>query len=795
VTDTDEGHLGAFQVDPWRLRATGFDAADLAATESLFALSNGHIGLRGSLDEGEPHVVPGTYISGFYEERPLPHPEAGYGFPESGQTLVNVTDGKVIRLHVGDSPFDMRYGRVRSHERSLDLRAGVLVRRTDWTAPNGSSVRVTSRRLVSFTQRVLAAISYEVEPLDDGFYMALQSDLLANEGNLSASRDPRDPAPLDRPLRQELADSHDDCAVLVHRTHRSRLRVAAGMDHVLEAPPGSVTTTELQEDLARVTVTSRLAHGERLRLVKLLAYGWSSRRSAAALRDQVDAALAIARLAGWDELAEQQRTYLDGFWERADVEIEGDRALQQAVRVSMFHVLQSGARTESQAIPAKGLTGPGYDGHAFWDTETFVLPMLTYTAPAAAKGALTWRHNTLPTALARAAELGLRGASFPWRTIHGEECSGYWPAGTAAFHVNADIAEATSRYVAATCDDQFGSTIGVDLLVQTARLWASLGHFTSDGGFRIDGVTGPDEYSAVVDNNIFTNLMAQRNLRAAADACNRWPQAAATLQVGKEEAQLWLAAADGVRLPYDEQLEVHAQSEDFTEHAEWDFENTPPETYPLLLHYPYFQLYRTQVVKQADLVLAMHLCGDAFTAEEKARNFAYYEARTVRDSSLSAAPQAVLAAEVGHLELAYDYWAEAAFTDIGNLHHNVDDGVHIAAAASTWAVAVAGFGGMRDHGGRLSFAPRLPPRLSRLRFRLMFAGRTLQVETCREDGDTGDTGESASYRLVSGDPLEVSHHQTPVNLEVGKDVTLPVPPPPSVIPVTRPHGRSPQRRR
>ena len=786
---------GAFLIEPWQLRTARLDPSDLAVAESMFALSNGHIGLRGSLEEGEPHVVSGTYIGGFYEERPLPHAEAGYGFPESGQTVVNVTDGKLLRLHVGDSPFDIRYGKVLIHERALDLRAGVLTRRTDWMAPNGSSVRVTSQRLVSFTERVIAAISYEVEPLDAGFYLALQSDLLANGGIVQASRDPRDAAPLSQPLACELHHSRDHRAVLVHGTKQSRLRVAAGMDHLLDLPDGAATVMESDPDLARLAITCELKAGQRLRLVKLLAYGWSSRRSAAALRDQVDAALGVAKLAGWETLAAQQRGYLDRFWERSDVEIEGDAALQQAVRVSMFHVLQAGARTESQAIPAKGLTGHGYDGHAFWDTETFVLPMLTYTAPEAAKGALTWRHRTLPAAIARATELGFRGAAFPWRTIHGEECSGYWPAGTAAFHVNADIADATSRYVAATGDDEFARTIGVELLVETARLWASLGHFATPTSFRIDGVTGPDEYTAVVDDNVYTNLMAQRNLRAAADACDRWPKEAARHAVSPDEVSTWRAAADAVRVPYDDDLGVHAQSEDFTQHGEWDFANTPPERYPLLLHYPYFELYRKQVVKQADLVLAMHLRGDAFTPEEKTRNFAYYEARTVRDSSLSAAPQAIIAAEVGHLDLAYDYWAETAFTDIRNLHDNVDDGVHIAAAASTWAVAIAGFGGMRDHSGNLTFAPRLPPKLSRLRFRMIFQARTLLLDIHRDDQRGDSSAEAATYRLLAGDPLETSHHGTPVRLETDQDVTLPVPAQPSVTPVTQPAGRAPERRR
>src|SRR5690606_12146820 len=363
--------------------------------------------------------------------------------------------------------------------------------------------------------------------------------------------------------------------------------------------------------------------------------------------------------------------------------------IQQAVRFSLFHVLQAGARAERRMIPAKGLTGPGYDGHAFWDTETFVLPVLTYTFPGAAADALAWRHMTLPLACERAAQLGLEGATFPWRTIRGQECSGYWPAGTAAFHVNADISDAVLRYLDATQDEQFEREIGLDILVHTARLWRSLGHHDVGGVFRIDGVTGPDEYSAVVANNVYTNPMARRNLQQAAEMALRHPDAAdrpgadaaaapsrraaaaTTLTTtadrlggDAEEAASWRDAAAAMLIPYDERLGVHPQSESFTHHARWDFAATKPDHYPLLLNYPYFDLYRKQVVKQADLVLALHLCGDMFTDEQKARNFAYYEGLTVRDSSLSAQTQAVVAAEVGQLELAHDYLGETALVDL-----------------------------------------------------------------------------------------------------------------------------------
>jgi alpha,alpha-trehalose phosphorylase len=778
----------AFAVEPWALRETELNLDLLAQAESVFALANGHIGLRGNLDEGEPNSVLGTYLNGFYEGRPLPYAEAGYGYPEAGQVVVNVTNGKVIRLLVDDEPFDVRFGTCHSHERTLDFRAGVLRRQVEWHSPAGQAVLVSSVRLVSFVQRAVAAVLYEVEPLESAVRFVVQSELVANEPMPTISGDPRSAtAGGIFPLRSEQSSGRGTKVVIVHSTKISGLQLAAGMDHIVEGPPGTEThTAEYFDDLGRVTVTADVEPGQRLRVVKFLAYGWSSQRSTAALRDQVAAALAEARQTGWEGLLAGQRAYLDDFWDRADVELEGDAELQQAVRFALFHALQGGARGERRAIAAKGLTGPGYNGHAFWDTETFVLPFLTYTVPDAARDALRWRHATLDLARERAKQLGLAGAAFPWRTIAGHECSSYWPAGTAAFHVNADIADAVGRYQAAADDGTFEREAGLELLVETARLWRSLGHHDAEGRFRIDGVTGPDEYSAVADNNVYTNLMAQRNLLLAADAVERHEERAAELGVDLEEAAGWRDAAAAIFVPYDAALEVHPQAEEFTQHQPWDFASTTAEQYPLLLHFPYFDLYRKQVVKQADLVLALHLRGDVFSDEEKARDFAYYEALTVRDSSLSACTQAVIAAEVGHLELAYDYFGEAALIDLDNLEHNTRDGLHIASLAGAWIVAVAGFGGMRDHDGRLTFAPRLPERLNRLAFGLCFRGRRLRVEVDQQQ---------ARYSLRQGEPLEIAHHGETFAVTGGELVTRPIPSTPARDLPTQPPGRAPARRR
>ncbi len=769
----------AFSIEPWTVRETHLDLEILAQSESIFALSNGHIGLRGNLDEGEPYGFPGTYLNSVFEERPLPYAEAGYGFPLSGQTVINVTNGKLIRLLVDDEPFDVRYGTLHGHERVLDMRAGTLTRYVHWTSPAGCTIRLTSTRLVSMTHRAVIGVNYEVEAVDGPVRVVVQSELVANETLPDAGLDPRSAAALQSPFVPEDNIVHDQAAVVVHRTKVSGLRVAAAMMHRVDNSTETQVDIEGIGDVSRMTAVSRLNEGEKLRISKVVAYGWSGQRSRHALHDQVVAALAEARMTGWDGLLAEQREFLDDFWAGADVQVGGDAEVQQAVRFGLFHVLQAGARTERRPIPAKGLTGPGYDGHTFWDAETFVLPVLTFTRPQAAADALSWRFDTLDIAKDHARSLGLDGAAFAWRTITGEECSGYWPAGTAAFHVNADIADAVIRYVDATDNVDFERTTALPLLVATARLWRSLGQHDIEGRFRIDGVTGPDEYSAIADNNLYTNLMAQQNLQVAADLTSRYRREAAALQVSLEEAASWRDAADVIVIPFDERLGVHSASEGFTDHDKWDFDSTPPEDYPLLLHYPYFQLYRKQVVKQADLVLAMQLRGDAFTPAQKAHNFAYYEALTVRDSSLSACTQAVMAAEVGQLELAHDYLGETALMDLSDLEHNTRDGLHIASLAGTWLALVMGFGGMRASDGKLRFAPRLPSGISTLSFRLRYRGRRLRVDI--QPG-------KATYQILDGPPLEIWHHGEKVRLETRprtRSISQIKPSPPPIQPAGR----------
>jgi alpha,alpha-trehalose phosphorylase len=774
---TGVGEPPSYPIEGWHVRETDFALESLPQSETIFSLSNGYLGLRGNLEEGAPAFERGTYLNGFYESRPIVYPEAAYGFAQDDQAMLNVTDGKMISLTVDGEPFDVRTGELHEHDRVLDLRRGFVGREVVWESPSGRRVSVRTRRIVSLVVPHLACMEYEVEALGpasaDPMTVELTSQLVANESDLRQSDDPREMAAFwGQVLRPCWGYAEGDRVGLGHRVERAGLSVFCLTDHVVTAP-GPVEAMTARDDDSRIDRTFRfeLRSGEAAHLRKYLVYCYGTDDE----RDEMP-----ERLAGWmdealehdfEDLLDAQVNRLDEFWRECHIDIVGDDALRQAVRFALFQVLQASALTDSNGIPAKGLTGQGYNGHYFWDMEAYVLHVLTYLAPDQARESLRYRHSTLPRARARARQLNKVGALFPWRTINGDEASSFFPAGTAEYHINGDIAHAVRHYCEVSGDDEFLFDEGIEVLAETARFWLSLGFYNPgrDGRFCINGVTGPDEYTAIVDNNTFTNLMARSNLEYAAEVVERMrttaPDAHARLvdRVGltEDEPAAWAAAASAMYIHYDRERGLHGQDDSFLDKEPWDFEGTPAENYPLLLHYHPLDLYRTQVIKQADLVMAMFLHSDAFTAEEKARNFAYYDPITTADSSLSMCVQAIIAAEVGDLEKAWEYTRRTALTDLHNVQHNVHDGIHIASQAGTWLALVCGFGGLRNRRGVLEFRPQLPPGLDALGFRCRADGAVVEVQITRQ---------WVTYTLVAGQSIDIGHNGAPVGLRPGEPV-------------------------
>ncbi|MGY1697231.1 glycoside hydrolase family 65 protein [Geodermatophilus sp. SYSU D00814] len=741
-------------VDPWTVREPRVDPATLPVSESLFTLSNGFLGVRGTLDEVEPSGMRGTYLSGVFETHPLSYPEEGYGQPEEGQALITVADGTPLRLLVDGVPLDVREALPEVHERTLDLRAGTLDRRVRWRTPSGTTVELTSRRLVSLVERSVCAVRYEVRTLDGRAHVVVRSELAAGAVTPEGVQndDPRVAAVLDDAFEPRAQIGSPTGGALVERTRRTGITVAAAVAHRVE---GGRTRTDVDEQHVTTTVAADLGPGDAVTVVKVVGYNWSTDAGSDSVLGQASAAVDSALDLGWDGLLDRQRAALDEVWATGDVEVDGDPELQQALRYSVFQLVCSAACISGAAVGAKGLTGIGYSGHTFWDVEGFVLPALTLLRPDAAARLLRWRASTLDAARDRARTLGRSGVAFAWRTIDGRETSAYWPASSAAVHVSADVARAFWLYENVTGAD-LDSVGGLEVLVETARMWASLGHEDVAGAWHLFGVTGPDEYTGVVNDNVFTNLMARANLRRAAEACRRHEARAAELGVDHTETAAWRAAADAVCVPWDESLGVHPMNDDFTAFAEWPFEEER-DRYPVQEHHHYAEFYRRQVLKQADLVLALWWCREEFTPEQVARDVEYYEARTVRDSSLSAAVQAVVCAQAQHPDLALRHLREAALVDLRDLQQGTAKGLHLASVAGAWLALVAGLGGMREDAGELELAPLLPARLSRTAYSVTWRGRLLRVETTREGTTvTLVRGEEPVTVVVDGDPLSVA---------------------------------------
>ncbi|UOE43440.1 glycoside hydrolase family 65 protein [Agromyces larvae] len=782
--DIDPLNRTRFPIDEWSLVETEFGQDDQGRTETLFAVGNGYLGLRGNIDEGRDGFAHGTFVNGFHETWAIRHAEEAFGFARVGQTIVNAPDAKIIRLYVDDEPLVITEAELLEYERRLDFRAGLLRRSLVWRTPAGKHVRITSRRLTSFTDRHLALMDYEVELLDADAAVTITSHILNRQDGrdeyrsgvteLPGAFDPRKAEAFTERVLQPRVQQHEGSRHLLgYQTTNSGMTLAVAAELSISTDDDYSESGTIGDDLAKYVYRVQARRGNPIRVTKAVSYHTARKVPARELADRCNRTLDRAMQLGVDEIVAEQRAWLDDFWARSDVEVPGQPSIQQAIRWNLFQLAQATARTDGAGIAAKGVSGSGYSGHYFWDSEIYVLPFLTYTAPTVARNALRFRQRMLDAARARALELNQVGALFPWRTINGLESSAYYAAGTAQYHIDADISYALVQYVQATGDEEFLARGAIDILVETARMWEDLGFWRSnaDDVFHIHGVTGPDEYTTVVNDNLYTNVMARANLEQAAAAVDHLQvnhpiehrRLIERLGVTPAEVAGWRRAAAHMHIPFDERLGVHPQDSAFLEKELWDLEHTPENRRPLLLHYHPLVIYRFQVLKQADVVLALYLQGHRFSTDQKLADFEYYDPLTTGDSTLSAVVQSIIAAEVGYHELALRYFRAALYVDLADLHHNAADGVHVASTGGVWGCLVSGFGGFRDHGGKFTFDPRLPDGWERLTFRVTLRGTRVRVDLVAdqltltvEDGDEASVSvRGQAVRVTSDAPVTV----------------------------------------
>lgn len=754
----------------WKLTKSELDNENLLLNESLLSLGNGYLGVRGNFEEGYKDTyksIRGTYINAFHDETEINYGEKLHGFPETQQKILNVIDGQFIHIYLDDELFSMFEGEVINVQRNLHMDAGFAERIVHWRSPKGKEVKIHFKRLISFVRRELFAVDINIEPLSHIQQLKIVSTVNGDVSNFVDKNDPRVASGHAKRLHVTEVRKEKEFSIVKNSTYVTKLEVACVTSSVIES--GKYMYESKTAD-NYVEETYSCVGDETVQFTKYNVYTDTLRHGETVIEN----AIAIQRQlkgSSFEDLLLEQREYLDNFWSKSDVKIDGDAQLQEGIRFNLFQLLQSVGKDPVSNIAAKGLSGEGYEGHYFWDTEIYMFPVFLMTSPEIAKNLLLHRYSILGSAKERAMEMGHeKGALFPWRTISGPESSSFFPAGTAQYHISADIAYSYIQYYLVTKDEAFLKEYMAEVLFETARLWVDVGHM-KNGLFRIDSVTGPDEYTCVVNNNYYTNVMAKHNLLWAAKVYyllkeedgNHLKQLAERLELTELEVSKWTEAGEKMYLPYDETYKINAQDDSFLQKARWDLENTPKDKFPLLLNYHPLTLYRYQVCKQADTVLAHFLLEDEQDFETIKRSYDYYEQITTHDSSLSSCVFSIIASKLGYEKKAYDYFNETVRLDLDNTHGNTKDGLHMANMGGTWLAIVYGFAGLRVKEGGLSLTPSLPSEWDSLGFYLQYLGRLLKIHMDRTE---------VTYLVIEGEALTISHNGKSINLENGKEVKV-----------------------
>lgn len=762
-----------YPIEPWNITEDRFCMENNYRNETTFALSNGYIGTRGTFEEDYDFTVEegleGNFINGFYESEDIRYGEWNYGFPLKSQSLLNLPNAKPVHIYLGDELFDMRQGCLEDYKRTLNMQNGTVVRSLDWISPKGKKVRILFERLVSFTDKNVMAQRLKLVLLNVDCEVRICSYLDGDVENHTRKTNPLvDYGPFGKRIIETRCSASEDLIYFEGKTQKSGLTAAFGAGHRFAGfMEGQLLAAEQKEGYAGLTWRLEGHQGSELIFDKFMIYTSSLDMPAAGLFEFVKEKCRECTARGFDFYKEKQTEYMKEFWDIADVRIQGDDALQQGIRFNLFHIMQAAGRDGRTSLGAKGLSGEGYEGHYFWDTEMYVLPVFVYTAPDLAKKLLEYRYHTLDQARARAKVLGHeKGALYPWRTINGEEASTYFPLGTAQYHINGDIAYAFQLYVDVTGDVGFLKEMAAEVLCETARVWADVGCFAESKGNRycICAVTGPDEYNAIVDNNFYTNLMARENIRYALNALELLRQTdlefyqdfLLRLAITEQETDYWKRIVEHMYFPYDETRQVYPLDDGFMMRKPWDDSKIPVEKRHLLYenYHPLF-IYRQRMSKQADAILGMYLHSNLFTKEELKRNYDFYQEVTLHHSSLSTCIFGILASEIGYHKEAYEYFSQSARMDLDDYHNNFYAGIHAANMAGTWLAIVNGFAGLRTNGGGLAFTPFVPEGWEGYAFRIRYQGCVLEVNM---------TKEQCMFTLLSGDELELTVNGTKIQL-------------------------------
>lgn len=678
--------------DPaWQLEVEGFDPLREREVESWLAVANGRTGTRASVEEGSPDSLPAIYVAGvFGHSGELPGPE-----------LIRGPEWTHLRPRIDGQPVGLVQGGTIEHRRVLDLRQGIVFRRWRQRLPSGEEWSFRSARFASLADRDV---------------LALEARASAQDSQVSLGNGV--PAPGPQHAVASASARSDDGRELI--TLRGRDGQAARF---------AISTDERPGQLKRLLAVHR---------------SWGDDPA-------IDAAQRLERATstGLATLRARHRFEWRKRWSDADVTIRGDVELQRAVRFALAHLISSGdPESDVASIGARGLSGPGYCGHVLWDTEVFVLPFLIWTHPPTARALLSYRYRTLPAARAKATALGYSGALYAWESADtGAEVTPLFAwshdgtrveilTGIREHHISADVAWATWQYWQVTRDDAFLVDKGAEMIVETARFWASRALRGDDGRFHIDGVIGPDEYHEDAADNAFTNVLARWNLATAATVCellpgldrSGWERLHARLDLRNFEPRWWAEVGQGLVDGFDSESLLYEQFAGFFALEDVRAVDVAPRPFTADTILGAHRVRGAQVVKQADVLMLGHMLPDVVPVEVLEANYEYYEPRTAHGSSLSPPVHAAVAARVGALDDAEHYFRMAAAIDLDDHMGNSALGVHLATMGGLWQAAAFGFGGLRADGDGLRIDPRIPSSWEGLAFSVRWRGTRVGVD-------------------------------------------------------------------
>jgi alpha,alpha-trehalose phosphorylase len=731
----DAGRVKTIPKEPWNVSEDGLKKNRFTYWETAFALSNGVFGVRGTFEESAPgyNAYPATLVNGICGYTPYEHLWKMPGFPESRHAILNMADWVNVDLTVDGETFSIATAKMSSHRRSLDLKRGVLEREFTWETKSGKTVKVKTERLVSMVRRQVAALRYAVTA-PKGCAVSLTSRTrLVMPSAVMPGEQVRIAGMKENFALQELTTAED--------------RVAIAQTYSLEGEQTCEGTDWIFTCKASGTVV----------LDKFFAV--ASTMDGEGFEKLVTDELNAARAAGFEKLREEQAAFWAQYWNDGDIEIEGNLQDQQAVRFSLFHLRQGNPERDNRSISANGLTGDGYSGHVFWDTEMYMLPPYIYTQPETVRPLLEYRYSILDKARERAVQMQGKGALFSWNSVKGEECGHVYEASTAEYHLLSDIAYAIELYDRMTGDDEFTLGKGAEILFEMCRFLEDRGCHIDGKGFCLNVVCGPDEYGCGVNNNAFTNVMAQAMFNYAVSVYQRVTESGAgpieKIRLTADEVAAWKKAADQMYVPHNEKMGITPQDDCFLEMDPVDMDLIPKNTDIRPLYHP-LNLWRMQVVKQADVLLLMFVHGYRFSRELKAANYRYYEPKTNHGSSLSPCIHSIIASEIGLKEDAYRFFRQTALMDINDFKNNTGGGVHSACLGGCWMTVVNGFAGMRDAPEGLEFHPVLPDAWTRYSFSLVYKGSRIRVTV---------TADGAAYERISGAPLMITSNGEKIYVE------------------------------